>query len=83
MKKIKLEELKMQSFITSIDNTQKKTVMGALASNNNCYGTEWTCWADTNGDGEINTGEPVLSYIVTIATYCVIIESIADTMADI
>lgn len=81
MKKIKLEELKMQSFITSLNDKQAQTLNGALAgSNNNCYNTEWTCWADTNGDTVVNNGEPIISYIFTVATLCSIIESINDSM---
>mgnify|MGYP001620019117 CR=1 FL=1 len=83
-KKLKIEELKVESFVTKINNKETLTIQGALGdSNNNCYNTDVTCWADINGNHEVDNLEPIISVVFTRIGICPIIEFYHDTMTGI
>ncbi len=83
-KKIKLQELKTQSFITSLDKSKSETINGAgggaVNTQDNCYHTDWTCWSDINGNGQIDGYEPFISKMVSDFGLCLPLEIIYNSM---
>lgn len=82
MKKLQLDELSVQSFVTNLDANQKKTVQGAdMPTEGSQYDTRLSCWSDVNRDGIVNGAEPLISFVVTKMGVCNIVDFWANMMS--